>query len=87
MRNHLTALREKKGYTPSELAACVGATTATIKAIENEHCDPGLLLAYDIAEALNACVTDLFPPVPRRVRLEEFAARPWYARLFCGMGD
>jgi hypothetical protein len=39
-------------------------------------------LAYDIAEALNANVTEVFPPVSRRERLEELAATPWYVRLF-----
>jgi putative transcriptional regulator len=86
MKNQLTAVREQKGYTPSELATSVRVTTATIKAIENGHYDPSLFLAYDIAEALDVCVTKLIPPVPSRVRLEELAARPWYVRLFCGMG-
>ena len=48
----------------------------------NGSYDPSLFMAYDIAEALDARVTELFPPVPRRVRLEELAARPWYVRLF-----
>ena len=82
MKNRLTTLREKTGWTPVELANSVGVTRATITAIENGSYDPSLFLAYDIAEALNARVTELFPPVPRRVRLEELAARPWYARLF-----
>ena len=75
MKNRLTTLREKTGWTADELPAC-------IKAIENGSCDQSLFLAYDIAEALDARVTELFPPVPRRVRLEELAARPWYVRLF-----
>ena len=74
MKNRLTTLREKAGWTPVELANSVGVTRATITAIENG--------SYDIAEALDARVTELFPPVPRRVRLEELAARPWYVRLF-----
>ena len=82
MKNRLTPLLEKGGWTPVELANSVGVTRATITAIENESYDPSLFLAYDIAEALDARVTELFPPVPRRVRLEELAARPWYVRLF-----
>jgi putative transcriptional regulator len=81
MKNRLTTLREKAGWTPVELANSVGVTRA-ITAIENGSYDPSLFLAYDIAEALDARVTELFPPVPRRVRLEELAARPWYVRLF-----
>ena len=82
MKNRLTTLREKAGWTPVELANSVGVTMATITAIENGSYDPSLFLAYDIAEALNANVTEIFPPVSRRERLEEIAARPWYVRLF-----
>ena len=82
MKNRLTTLREKAGWTPVELANSVGVTRATITAIENGSYDPSLFLAYDIAEALDARVTELFPPVPRSVRLEELAARPWYVRPF-----
>jgi putative transcriptional regulator len=82
MKNRLTTLREKTGWTPAELPDSVGVTRATITAIEDGSYDPSLFLAYDIAEALDARVTELFPPVPRRVRLEELAAKPWYVRLF-----
>jgi putative transcriptional regulator len=84
MKNRLAILREKAGWTPTELANSVGVTKACITAIENGTYDPTLFLAYDIAEALDATVTELFPPVPIRVRLEELAARPWYVRLFFG---
>ena len=82
MKNRLTTLREKTGWTAAELAECVGVSTACITAIEDGSYDPSLFLAYDIAEALDAGVTELFPPVPRRVRQEELAVRPWYVRLF-----
>ena len=82
MKNRLTTLREKAGWTAVELANSVGVTRATITAIENGSYDPSLFLAYDIAEALDARVTEVFPPVPRRLRLQELAARPWYVRLF-----
>ena len=84
MKNQLTALREKRGWTPPELATSVGVSTACIKAIENGSYDPSLNLAYDIAEALETSVIDLFQPAPRRARLQQFAARPWYVRLFLG---
>ena len=77
MRNKVTTFREKTGWTAPELAECVGVSTACITAIEDGRYDPSLFLAYDIAEALGATVTELFPPVPRRVRLAEQAARPW----------
>jgi len=82
MKNRLTTLLEKTGWTAAELADCVGVIRATITAIEDGSYDPSLFLAYDVAEALDAKVTELFPPVPRRVRVEEQAARPWYVRLF-----
>jgi putative transcriptional regulator len=84
MKNRLTILRERAGWTAAELANSVGVTTACITAVENGSYDPSLFLAYDIAEALDANVTELFPPVPIKVRLEELAARPWYVRLFLG---
>ena len=68
MKNQWTALREKKGWAPSELANSIGASTAC-----------------NIAEPLDANVTELFPPVARRARLEGLAARPWYVRLFLGL--
>ena len=82
MKNRVTTIREKTGWTAAELADCVGVTMAYIAAIEDGRYDPSLFLAYDIAEALDAKVTELFPPVHRRVRVEEQAARPWYVRLF-----
>jgi putative transcriptional regulator len=84
MKNRLTIFRERAGWTASELANSVGVTTACITAVENGSYDPSLFLAYDIAEALDANVNELFPPVPIKVRLEELAARPWYVRLFLG---
>jgi len=82
MKNRLTTLRERAGWTPAELANSVGFTSACITAIENGSYDPSLFLAYDIAEALGANVAELFPPVPIKVGLEELAAKPWYVRLF-----
>ena len=54
MKNRLTTLREKTGWTPAELANSVGVSRACITAIENGSYDPSLFLAYDIAEALDA---------------------------------
>ena len=82
MKNRLTTLREKAGWTPTELADSVGVSRACITAIENGNHDPSLFLAYDISEALHANVIELFPSVSRRERLEQLAARPWYVRLF-----
>jgi putative transcriptional regulator len=82
MKNRLTTLRQKAGWTPTELADSVGVSRACITAIENGNYDPSLFLAYDISEALHANVIELFLPVSRRERLEQLAARPWYVRLF-----
>jgi hypothetical protein len=67
VKNQWAALREKKGWAPSELANSIGASTAC-----------------NISEPLDANVTELFPPVATRARLEGLAARPWYVRLFLG---
>ena len=82
MKNQLIKIREKAGWTPTQLADSVGVSRACITAIENGNYDPTLFLAYDISEALHANVIELFPPVSRRERLEQLAARPWYVRLF-----
>jgi putative transcriptional regulator len=82
MKNRLTTLREKTGWTPAELADFVGVTRATITAIEDGSYDPSLFFGLRHCRSLDARVTELFPPVPTRVRLEEIAARPWYVRLF-----
>ena len=82
MTKRLKTLREKTGWTPTELADSVGVSRTCITAVENGSYDPSLFLACDIAEALNANVTEVFPPVSRRVRLEGLAATPWYVRLF-----
>jgi len=82
MKNRLATLRKKTGWTSTELADSVGVSRACITAIENGGYDPSLFLAYDIAEALDANVTEVFPPVSRRERLVQLAARPWYVRLF-----
>ena len=42
MKNRLTTLREKAGWTPVELANSLGVTRATITAIENGSYDPSL---------------------------------------------
>jgi hypothetical protein len=68
VKNQWTALHEKKGWAPSELANSIGVSTAC-----------------NIAEPLDANVTELFPPVARRVRLEAIAARPSYFSLFFGL--
>jgi hypothetical protein len=68
VKNQWTALREKEGWAPSELANSIGASTAC-----------------NIAGPLDANVTEIFPPVARRARLEWLAARPWYVRLFLGL--
>jgi len=84
MKNQLAVFRAKKGWTLSELASAVGVSKACINAVENGRFDPSLELAYDISEALETTVAELFQPTPRRARLEKLAARPWYVRLLLG---
>lgn len=67
MKNQWTALREKKGWAPSEFANSISASTAC-----------------NIAEPLDANVTEFFSRVTRRARLEGLAARPCYFKLAFG---
>jgi len=65
VKNQWTALHERKGWAPFELANSIKASTAC-----------------NIAEPLDANVTEFFPPVARRARPEGLAASPCYFKPF-----
>ena len=59
--NRIRSLRFGRGrMTQKDLAAKVGVTRQTIIAIEKAKYSPSLELAFQIADALNASVTDVF---------------------------
>jgi putative transcriptional regulator len=81
MRHRVAVLREQKGSTQVELADPIGVATPTVNAIERNLYTPSLLLAFDIAEALNTNIAEVFPPGLRRLPLEQSSPKPWYHRL------
>jgi putative transcriptional regulator len=61
LHNRIRALRFERGeMTQQALADASGVTRQTIIAIESGKYAPSLLLAFRIAEALNAPIADVF---------------------------
>jgi putative molybdopterin biosynthesis protein len=58
--NHLTALRQKRGFSAAELAHRVGISRQTIYAIESGSYVPNTAVALRLARTLEARVEDLF---------------------------
>jgi putative transcriptional regulator len=54
-------LRAERWWSQQELADSVGVTRLAISAIENGRRDPGLALAYRIAEAFQNTIEEVFP--------------------------
>lgn len=53
-------LRFQRKMTQEELAVRVGVSRQTIMSIENGHTNPSVLLAFKIAKALDASITEVF---------------------------
>jgi len=60
MKNRIRVLRFEKRMTQEELAVRVGVSRQTIMSIENGNTNPSVLLAFKIALALDAGITDVF---------------------------
>jgi len=78
MKNRLRVLRAERCWTQGDLAAFVGSTRNTISTVENGRRDPGLSLAYRIAEAFETSIEAIFPKepgAPESVSLSRVAAR------------
>lgn len=60
MKNNIKEIRKSKKLSQLELARICNVSRQTINAIENNKYDPSLKLAFDIAEALNQKVDNLF---------------------------
>lgn len=58
--NNIRRIRFERGMTQEELALRVGVSRQTIMSIERGATNPSVLLAYKIAMALQANVTDVF---------------------------
>jgi len=62
MNNDRTAYRERDGLSQGDLAAAVGVSRQTINAIEREHYDPSLELAFKLAGQFDCSIETLFDP-------------------------
>ena len=50
----------KNGLTQTELGQIVSVSRQTICAVELEHCDPSIWLAFDIAQLFDMKIEDVF---------------------------
>ena len=64
MKNRLKSLRRERGWSQSELADRVGVSRNSIISIENGRFDPSLPLAFELAEAFEMRIEDIFQPGP-----------------------
>ncbi|WP_425408395.1 helix-turn-helix transcriptional regulator [Hyphococcus sp.] len=62
--NHLRELRARKKWSQAELAKAVNVSRQAINTIENGKHDPSITLAYRIAAALDATITEAFVFTP-----------------------
>jgi len=62
MRNRVQLFRKAKHWTQANLAARVGVNRQCIDAIEEGRFLPSIALAYNIADALELYVYEVFPP-------------------------
>lgn len=60
LRNNIRRLRFERNMTQEELALRTGVSRQTIMSIERGRTNPSVLLAYKIASALTADVTEVF---------------------------
>ncbi len=60
LSNNIRRLRFDRGMTQEELALRVGVSRQTIMSIERGATNPSVLLAYKVAMALQAPLTEVF---------------------------
>lgn len=60
LKNSIRRLRFERNMTQEELALRTGVSRQTIMSIERGRTNPSILLAYKIASALSADVTEVF---------------------------
>lgn len=58
--NQMKILRDRENMTGTKLARRVGVTPSMIYMVENGQKNPSIMLAYRIAQALNASIEDVF---------------------------
>ena len=62
MKNRIRVLRAERKWSQAELADRVGVSRQAVNAVEGEKHDPSLLLAFNIAEAFDMKIEDVFDP-------------------------
>jgi putative transcriptional regulator len=62
MNNRLKVLRAERNWTQAQLAEALGVSRQTVNAIETGKYDPGLPLAFRIAELFGKSIEDIFQP-------------------------
>lgn len=60
MRNRLTDIRKSSRVKQGDLATALGVSRQTICAIEKEHWDPSIVLAYKIAKYFGKQIEEVF---------------------------
>ena len=60
MKNSLRNLRTTRGWSQAELGTRVGVSRQAIIAIELEHFDPSLPLAFKLARVFGCTIEDIF---------------------------
>jgi putative transcriptional regulator len=60
MRNRIRVLRAERDLSQAALADLVNVSRQSLNAIENDRHDPSVKLAFAIARALRAPITDVF---------------------------
>ncbi|WP_306251059.1 helix-turn-helix transcriptional regulator [Parvularcula sp. IMCC14364] len=60
MKNHIRELRQARGWSQAALAEHLGVSRNSVNSIENGRFDPSLPLAFDIAEAFDLSIEEVF---------------------------
>lgn len=62
MKNKLRVLRAEREWSQATLAKMAGVSRQTINAIEREKYDPGLPLAFKLAQIFDLQIEGIFSP-------------------------
>lgn len=62
MKNRLKVLRAERDWSQAALAGRLGVSRQTVNAIENGKYDPGLPLAFRIAQLFGQRIEEIFEP-------------------------
>jgi putative transcriptional regulator len=60
MKNHLEALRARRGWTQQDLADRVEVSRQTIISLESGRYNPSILLAFRLARLFEVRIEDIF---------------------------